>query len=253
VADARARHVQRPDRAVALLESACVDDPDEPTFRLDLAEALPRVGRSDEALALAAEVERTPGMTWPLRARAASLAVAIHFQAGRFAPAEEAVRRALAVATEESEERTGQAKLRALADPVARRTIGRVLFGDSPTRVPDAALALYLVGEFARAFPDEALGPYLLARQLSWRDPGWPCPPRARLPRRAAALAKPLLAPFVRECVRMTGETAFRAEDFPRSRAAFQRLRDGAKTEAERLRAGDFLERIAWELARGKK
>ena len=254
VADARGKAWSAPDRSVALLESVCVDDPGEPTFRLDLAEALPRVGRSDEALTMAVEVERTPAMTWPLRARAASLAAAIHVQAGRFAPAEEAVRRALAVATEESEERTGQAKLRALADPVARRTIGRVLFGDSPTRAPDAALALYLVGEFARAFPDEALGPYLVARQLSWRDPRLALPHLERAcPDGPAPLAKPLLAPFVRECVRMTGETAFRAEDFPRSRAAFQRLRDGAKTEAERLRAGDFLERIAWELARGKK
>jgi tetratricopeptide (TPR) repeat protein len=254
VAEARGRLFGAPERAVALLESVCEDDPGEPTFRLDLAEAMPRAGRIEDALATAAQVEQTPGMTWPLRARAASLAAAIHFQAGRFAPAEEAVRRALAVATEESEERTGQAKLRALADPVARRTLGRVLFGDSPTRAPDAALALYLIGEFTRAFPDEGLGPYLLARQLSWRDPRLALPHLERAcPQGASALAKPLPPVFVRECLRMTGETAFRAEDFARSRAAYQRLRDGAKNEAERLRAEDFLERIGWELERGKK
>jgi tetratricopeptide (TPR) repeat protein len=254
VAEARGRTYSAPERAVALLESACMDDPGEPTFRLDLAETLPVAGRSEEAVALAAEVERTPGMTWPLRARALSLIAAIHFQAGRFAPAEEAVRRALALATDEGEERTGQAKLRALADPVARRTLGRVLFGDSPTRAPDAALALYLVGEFARAFPVEALGPYLVGRQLSWRDPRLALPELARAcPQSGELPVKPLLPVFARECVRMTGETAFRAEDFPRSRAAYQHLRDESKNEAERLRALDFLERIDWEEARRKQ
>jgi tetratricopeptide (TPR) repeat protein len=254
VADARARTFSAPDRAVALLESACVDDPGEPTFRLDLAEVLPVAGRSEEALALAAEVERTPRMTWPLRARALSLIAAIHFQAGRFAPAEEAVRRALELATDEGEERTGQAKLRALADPEARSTLGRVLFGDAPTRAPDAALALYLMGEFSRAFPDEALGPYLVARQLSWRDPRLALPQLGRAcPEGATQVAKPLPPVFTRECLRMTGEAAFRAEDFARSRGAYQRLRDGAKNEAERLRAEDFLERIGWEEAGRKK
>jgi len=254
VADARARMFSAPDRSVALLESACVDDPGEPTFRLDLAEVLPVAGRTDEARALAAEVERTPRMTWPLRARALALIAALDFQAGRFAPAEEAVRRALDVATDEGEERTGQAKLRALADPVARRTLGRVLFGDTPTRAPDPALALYLMGEFARAYPDEPLGPYLVARQLSWRDPRLALPQLERAcPEEPAPAAKSLPPVFVRECLRMTGEAAFRAEDFPRSRAAYQRLRDGAKNEAERLRAEDFLERIGWEEARRKK
>jgi tetratricopeptide (TPR) repeat protein len=254
VAEARGRTYSSPERAVALLESACNDDPGEPTFRLDLAETLPVAGRIDDALALAAEVERTPRMTWPLRARAESLIAAMHFQAGRFAPAEEAVRRALALATDEGEERTGLAKLRALADPVGRRTLGRMLFGDTPTRAPDAALALYLVGEFSRAFPDEALGPYLLARQLSWRDPRLALPHLDQAcPDGPARLAKPLLPVFARECVRMTGETAFRADDLARSRAAYRRLRDGAKNEAERLRALDFLERIDWEEARRKK
>jgi hypothetical protein len=186
-----------------------------------------------------------------LRARAASLAAAIHFHAGRFAPAEEAVRRALELATDEGEERTAHAKLRALGDPIARRTLGRVLFGDSATRSPDAAVAIYLIGEFARSFPDETLGPYLLARQLAWRDPRLALPQIDRAcPQRPSAVARPLPPLFGRECLRMSGEAAFRAEDFARSRAAYQRLRDEAKNEAERLRAADFLERIAWEEAR---
>ena len=123
--------------------------------------------------------------------------------------------------------------------------------GDSATRSPDAALAVYLIGEFARAFPDEALGPYLLARQLAWRDPRLALPQIDRAcPQERPPLPRPLAPLFARECLRMSGETAFRAEDIARSRAAYQRLRDGAQNEAERLRAGDFLERIDWEEAR---
>jgi tetratricopeptide (TPR) repeat protein len=251
VADGRARMYSNPEWAIALLESACQDDPGEPTFRLDLAEALFAAGRPNDALATASDVEQTPAMTWPLRARAASLAASIHFHAGRFAPAEEAIRRALQVATDEGEERTAHAKLRALADPQARRTLGRVLFGDTPTRAPDAAVALYLISEFARTFPDEALGPYLLARQLAWRDPRLALPQLDRACPDGGATARTPLSPlFARECLRMTGETAFRAEDFARSRRTYVALREGARNEAERLRASDFLERIDWEEAR---
>jgi hypothetical protein len=257
VAEARGRMHATPDRAIALLNSACLDDPGEPIFRLDLADALVVAARLDEALTTAAAVEKEPGMTWPLRARAAGLAATLHFHAGRFPEAEAAVKRALAVATDEGEERTGQAKLRALADPLARRTLGRVLFGDGPGRGTDAAVALYLITEFARAAAGERLGPYLVARQLAWRDPRLSLPylegacPTAP-PGAAGQPSGPLSPLFERECVRMTGEAAFRAEDFARSRAAYERLRAGAKNEAERLRASDFLERIAWEEARRK-
>jgi hypothetical protein len=116
-------------------------------------------------------------------------------------------------------------------------------------------VSLYLIGEFARLFPDEALGPYLLARQLAWRDPRLALPliDRACGPESATAKRTPLPPLFARECLRMTGETAFRAEDFARSRAAYQRLRDQAPNEAERLRANDFLERISWEETRRQK
>ena len=50
VAEARGKTYSSPERAVELLESACQDDPGEPTFRLDLAETLPVAGHSDEAL-----------------------------------------------------------------------------------------------------------------------------------------------------------------------------------------------------------
>lgn len=249
VAEARGQMYATPDRAIALLESACRDDPGEPTFRLDLADALFAAGRGPEALAAAAAIEQTPQMTWPLRARAATLAATIHFHAARFAEAEQAVRRALAVATDEGEERNGLAKLRALADERARKTLGRVLFGDSPTRSPDPAVTLFLIGQFAEAYREESLGRYLLARQLAWRDPRLAVDVVLEA---CGEKARPLPPLFQRECRRMLGETAFRAGRLALSRQAHTQIRTEARSEAERLRAGDFLERIDWEEAHPK-
>ena len=46
LAEARAIQRDEPARAVAILESTCRDDPDEPTYRLALAEALALAGRA---------------------------------------------------------------------------------------------------------------------------------------------------------------------------------------------------------------
>ena len=73
-------------------------------------------------------------MTQPLRARAANIAANVHYHAGRFDQARAELQRAQALATDEGEQRTAYARLRALQDEASRRTLGRVLFGDSPTR-----------------------------------------------------------------------------------------------------------------------
>jgi hypothetical protein len=183
-----------------------------------------------------------------VRARAGNLAAAIHFHAGRIPEAQQAVRRALALATDEGEERTGLAKLRSLADPEARRTLGRVLFGDTPTRGVDAGLTVYLITEFAAAASSEALAPYLLARQLVWRDPQLALIPlKVACPLGERPRGTPLETQFLRECRRMTGESAFRAGDLALSKSAYETLKKEADNEAEQLRADDFLERIAWE------
>jgi hypothetical protein len=240
-----------PERAVAMLDSVCRDDPHEPTHRLELADAHVAAGHWDKALALAASVEGDESMTFPLRARAANLAATLHFHAHRFKEASAAVERALAFATDDGEQRTGLARLRALRDAEARRTLGRVLFGDSPTRSLDGGLVVYLVEAFARQFADEALGPYLLGRQLSWRDPGLALEPLEQACPLAGGTPKtvPLDPLYLRECHRLVGEAAFRARALAHSRAAFERMRVDASNEAERLRAADFLERIAWEEA----
>jgi hypothetical protein len=123
-----------------------------------------------------------------------------------------------------------------------------VLFGDDRGRPLDAGLVVYLVTEFARQFPDEALGPYLVGRQLAARDAKLALPPLAEAcpfdtPQRSLSL-DPL---FFKECRRLLGESAFLAGDLATAREAYAWLFEHAESEADRLRAQDFLQRIAWK------
>ena len=112
-------------------------------------------------------------------------------------------------------------------------------------------LVFFLMSEFARLFPRERLGPYLIGRQLLLRDPAHALPYLRRACGESDGVDPPTPAEalppdFVRECRRMTADAAYRVGDFARARAAAQSLLDGAEREAERARARDLLERIAW-------
>jgi hypothetical protein len=251
VAEARDRMGSMPDAAASLLDSVCRDDPDEPVYRLDRADALAAAGAGDKALALVGPMVDDESLTWSVRGRAASLIGAIEFHAGHFAGAAAAAERSLALATEENELRTAWAKRRALADEGARRTLGRVLFGDGPAHATDPALVVFLVDEFARFHPEEALGPYLVGRQLAGRDPKLALAPLAQAcPLDGPGLAVPLEPAFLKECRRLYGEAAFLAGDLPLARRIHETLRDQATLQSDRLRATDFLERIAWQSSR---
>ena len=248
VSYARARLGTAPGDSVALLSSACADDPNEPTFRLDLAEALIAAGDADRALATLAEAAASGTLTRPLRARAASLEAGIHFRAGRVAEARAAVAQVELAATEDGDLRTARAKLRALSDEQSQQSLGRVLFGDERGRPLDAGLVVYLVTEFARQFPDEALGPYLVGRQLAARDAKLALPHLAdACPLADMEKALPLDALFFKECRRLLGESAYLAGGLATARAAYAWLSEHADHEADRLRAQDFLQRIAWK------
>jgi hypothetical protein len=247
---ARGHLYSLPEEAAAIFASICADDPAEPSHRLNLADAHAAAGDARAALAITDSIERDAELTRPLRARAANLASNVHFHAGDIAAARAATERAGALATEEGEQRQAFARLRALADPSAKRTLGRLFFGDAPTRGVDPALGLFLVDRFATANPNEALGPYLVGRQLLSRDPVLALEPLARACPLSYEGPEPSVAlppTFRTECHRMRGEAGFRTGDFSTSRAAWERLRDDAPTEADRLRAQDFLDRIAWE------
>jgi hypothetical protein len=240
-----------PDVAVSLLDSVCRDDPDEPAYRLDRAEALAAAGVRDRALVMAGPMVDDESLTWPLRVRAASLAGVIEFHAGHFAETSAVVERSLALATDENEMRMAWAKRRALGDDGARRTLGRALFGDSPGRATDPALVVFLVDEFARLHPDEALGPYLVGRQLAGRDPHLALASLAQAcPLDGPGLAVVLQPAFFNECRRLYGESAFLTGDLSLSRRIYEALRDQATLQSDRLRATDFLERIAWQSSR---
>ena len=238
-----------PARAARLLEQACSDDPAEPTIRVELAQATAAAGDAAKALALLGAVQRDGAVTSPVRARAAGVAAAIHFHLGDIDNTRSALRDVLAAATDEGERRQATSKLRALDDEPARRTLGRALFGNDVAGGMDPVLGFFLLSEFQRLHPDEALGPYLVGRQLASRDP------RLALPFLRAACEPPIAgrlldSDFRRECQRMTILAAYRAGDLGRSRAAAEALRADAPDEAQRLRVGDFLARIAWRQAK---
>ena len=252
VQDARGRLYNVPDEAVDLLRSVCQDDPQEPTYRLDLADALAAAGLTDATLRETAAVEKDDSNTLPVRSRAVQTAANALYHAGRFDEARAAVQRGLAFVTDDAEQRSALARMRALDDERSRQTLGRVLFGDSPIRGTDPALVVFLIDRFARTFPDEALGPYLLGRQVSYRDPPLSldlletaCPLMGGKP-----LPRPLPPVFLKECHTLVGESAFRAGDLARSRAALERVQADADNLADRLRTQDFLERVDWEKQR---
>jgi hypothetical protein len=256
-----ARGLERvaPALAVRLLEDACRDDPREPTFRLELAQARAFAGDRRVALEALGRLGADADVTQPLQAQAASLAAEIQFHARDFANAIGQEKRALALATEDADRRLAMAKLRALETPAARDTLGRALFGDELGGAgADAVLTFHLMGEFARLHPADRLGPYLLARQLLARAPAQALPflrracdddaeaPRADAPPDPSALP-PL---FERECRRMVAEAAYRLGDFERARGALTRLAGEAETDAEQLRTLDMRTRVAWAASR---
>ena len=132
--EARAIERDDPARAVAILEATCRDDPHEPIYRLALAEALALAGERERALVMLGRLAVDADITVPLRAQAATLAAEINFVARDYVRADIEQRRAAELASSETERRQALAKLRALASPAARATLGRALFGDDVGR-----------------------------------------------------------------------------------------------------------------------
>ncbi len=238
-----------PERAAEILETTCADEPHEPTYRLDLGAAWAAAGDLPRALEIARQLTADGDLTVPMRAAVASFTGQLYFLSGDYANAEAAEQRALKLAPDEANRRFAYSRLRALAQPNARQTLGRAMFGDRVGVISDPVLVFFQIGEFARLYPRERLGPYLIGRQLLVRDAAHALPylQRACGDGEPAPTADEALPPeFVRECRRMTAEAAYRGGDFPRARAAAQALVASADREAERASARDMIERIAW-------
>ncbi len=248
---ARAVQAIAPERAVALLEQTCADDPNEPIYRLALGEAWAASGQLPRALEVTSQLTSDGDLTVPMQARVSSLAGTLYFLSGDYANAEAAERRVLKLAPDEAERRLAYSRLRALAQPNARQTLGRALFGDRAGVASDPVLVFFLMSEFARLYPRERLGPYLIGRQLLLRDAAHALPYLQRACGDAAGAPPPaadeaLPPDFVRECRRLTADAAYRVGDFPRARAAALSLIAASDREAERASARDMIERIAW-------
>jgi len=250
VSEARSLLGSMPESAASMLDSVCHDDPDEPAYRMDRAEALAAAGAGQESLAIARPMIDDETLTWPMRSRAASLVVTVEFLAGHIEQAQAAVQNNLKLSTDEGEWRNAWVKQRALADEASQRTLGRVLMGDRAGRMLDPGLVVHLIEEFATEHPDEALGSYLVGRQLAWRDPKLALAPFSQAcPLDGPSKAAPLLPAFIKECRRAFGEAAYLAGDLALARQNYEALLTDASLEADRLRANDFLERIAWQSA----
>jgi predicted negative regulator of RcsB-dependent stress response len=252
VSEARSRMGSAAATAVSLLASACNDDPGEPIYQLDLAEALFAAGELDRSMESLAKLKAEGTLTRDLRFRVANLEAGIELRRGRRGACEAALREALANVTDDAEERAALVKLRALKDEDARASLGRVFFGDERGRPLDPGLMVFLIARFAGQVPGDALGPYLLGKQLAQRDPrlamaqfASACPLQEPLPE------VPLPQIFSRECRRQWSETAYLAGDLEAARQAAEWLVASSEREADRLRAADFLARIAWKRLRG--
>jgi hypothetical protein len=257
VAEARGLERVEPARAVRLLEDTCRDDPHEPTFRLELAQARAYAGDRRAALEGLGRIAADADVTRPLHATAASLAAEIHFHERDYVNAAAEQRRALELATEDGDRRLATVKLRALATASGRDTLGRALFGDElGGGGADPVLMFHLMSEYARLHPTDRIGPYLVGRQLLGRAPEQALPflRRACDDDVAAPGAKrddDALPPlFERECRRMVAEAAYRLGDFDRARVALTHLAAEADDDAEQLRALDMRARVAWAAMR---
>ena len=124
--------------------------------------------------------------------------------------------------------------------------LGRAFFGEE--RPLDPALRLFLITEFARLAPADPLGPYLVGKQLSERDPALAAVRfKQACPADDDANDTGLDPVFLLECRRMLGRTAYLAGDSATAAAAFQSLIDLSPAQTDQLRARTFLDRITWE------
>jgi hypothetical protein len=245
-----------PERAIALLESVCADDPGEPRHKLALAESLAAGKQLQRAAETAQALFQDANLTHPIRAGAGDLLARLRFHQHDFKGVQAILDESKALASSEAELRTLFARSRALADEPSRNTIGRVLFGDGPSEGTDPGLVIFLLGRFAENYPSDRLAPYLLGRQLARRDAKLgtrellaACPSQNDIGSKSAEIPLPEI--FQRECLRVLADTAFVAGDLDASQRAAEQLLPSVQTEAERLRTQDWLARIAWNRTTG--
>lgn len=250
------------DRALALLETVCRDDPGEPQHQAERLEMLYGAERFDEAAGVASLLLSHPGRTPVLESRALVRLGDLAVLRGELATAQGHYQRALALPDHENASRQIVAKLAALtasagvggeapeSAAVVRTSLLRVLVGEPLTaragrlRAFDGrsdALAVYLLRDAIQAQPDLALPHYILGRLLYERGAYDEAQAELGL---ALVAAQPLPDDrFGYQAQLLRGQAALLAGRAAEAVQFFTELLPRAPLGAKRLEAQDMLER----------
>jgi hypothetical protein len=240
VAAERAQAAGDAPRALAELETVCVDDPDNPQHLVEVMDAARAAGRDDRAAEAARRLLAHPQATPPLVGRARALEGDLALERGDLGTARARYAEAAALPLDEPAQRLLTAKRQVADEPAPDRDLVRFLV--EPMARRDTALDLYTLERLAERAPQRGLYHYLLGRQLVERRR---FAEAADALDRARALGLPD-ARFAREALRLAGVARLRAGDPTAARAAFAALAsDGAAPEGLRLEAADWLARTA--------
>jgi tetratricopeptide (TPR) repeat protein len=229
-------------RAIETCEKILEIDPRDATARARLAVALAREGDFERARR---ELDRLAGPPSAARSivRAARQGIADALWAAE--RTEEAARLFRAILQEplsDEDARQVEVRLLAIEGGMEGGEHLREVFAPPPDRPHDSATAMYAIAQVRQARPD-GLGAYLAARQLMQRE---------RYDLAAGALAEAIerglpTERLRREARRIEAIIAFANGWRRRSREIWEAIAvDPSSTEAARVEARDWLERIAW-------
>jgi tetratricopeptide (TPR) repeat protein len=207
--------------ALALYQSLCSDDPDEPEHLATLMNTHAAARHEREAEKNALALLRHPKTSSAQRVRALTFLGDLRL---RKDPTEAAARyrQALALKPAEATARQLRARLLGATDPPLGLgpVLARYLVGDTPGSPPDSALALWRAREITLAAPTSGLGYYLFGRQLLQHDQT-----AEALDSLGRSLELGLPDPgFAIEARRQLGLAAFRSGDRGRAREVFAGL-----------------------------
>ncbi len=236
------------EQAVRLLQEVCSAVPGEPSYRLELAGVMAIAGLKDKAAAIYEQLANVEELSSSVRAQALVGLADLSARAGNFASAAEILARAETLPLPDDELRNVVARrLAALHQGASAPALRAYFWGANPAYGYDA---LALMGRAARAVtlePTLGLGHYLLGRNLTGH--GAPAEAAAEL-----ELALELGLPdslFVREAARQLAEAAYLAGDARAVQKAAAILLAPEQPRVTRLYGQDWLDRLAWDRARG--
>ncbi|HUS65447.1 MAG TPA: tetratricopeptide repeat protein, partial [Kofleriaceae bacterium] len=250
IADKRGRAARlvgrgRVAEALELLRSICDDAPDEPTYRIDLAELLVRGERPAEAISIyRALADDAEAVSTSLRADAHVALAGLAMRAGDKAGVKRALDDAAALQVDDEQARQIAAQRFAAAHAGPAGDALRAYFWP-----PDATIGVDPLAQLGRAAaavaaePSLGLGHYLVGRNLSDRG-AFAESARALAHALELGLPSPLLS---RECASLLAAEAYRAGDLAAVERAAAILTAADQPVVTQLYGYDFLERVHWK------